>query len=131
MNKWIGMGRLTKDPELSYTQTSSKAVCKFTLAVDRRMSKEKETDFINCVAWEKTAEFIAKYFSKGSKIAVVGSIQTRTYEKDDHTVYVTEVIVHEAEFCESKQAKESTDDSPMLKHDEQEVLDDDDIGLPF
>ena len=81
MNKVILMGRLTKDPEIRYTQTS-KAVANFTMAVSRRFKKD-EADFINCVAWEKTAEFISKYFSKGGMIAVVGKIQTRTWEDNE------------------------------------------------
>ena len=104
MNKWCGAGRMTKDTEIKETSNNSK-LCQFTIAVDRKF-KDKEgnrqADFINCLAWGKNAEFIGKYFKKGSKIAVVGSIQTRTYaDKDGKTVYVTEVVVDEAEFIES------------------------------
>lgn len=96
MNKVILMGRLTKDPEIRYTQNNT-PVCNFTLAVDRRFSKEKQADFINCQAWQKTAEFISKYFQKGSMIAVVGRIQTRTWEDNEGKKrYITEVIVDEA-----------------------------------
>ena len=104
INKAILMGRLTRDPELKTTQ-SGISVVRFTLAVDRRFknqSGERETDFINCQAWRQTAEFIAKYFSKGSKIAIVGSIQTGSYDKDGTTVYTTEVVADEAYFVEKQ-----------------------------
>lgn len=106
MNKAILMGRLTRDPELRTTQ-SGISVVSFTLAVDRRFksqSGEREADFISCRAWRQTAEFIQKYFSKGSKLAVVGTIQTGSYEKDGRTVYTTDVVVDEAYFVESKSA---------------------------
>ena len=106
MNKVILIGRLTKDPEIRYTQTS-KAVANFTIAVSRRFKKD-EADFINCVAWEKTAEFISKYFSKGGMIAVVGSIQTRTWEDSEGKKrYITEVIADEAYFAGSKSKTET------------------------
>lgn len=103
MNAWVGIGRLTRDPDVKYTQ-SGKAVARFNLAIDRRRSAdaEKQTDFIPCVAWEKTAEVIAQYVSKGQKIAVEGRIQTRSYEQDGRKVYVTEVVVQSMEFCDSK-----------------------------
>ena len=104
MNKWIGIGRLTKDPDIKNTSNQI-PVCKFTLAIDRKFKNsngEKETDFINCVAWRQTATFISSYFHKGNKIAVVGSIQTRSFDGDDgKKVYITEVVVDEAEFVES------------------------------
>lgn len=88
------IGRLTKDLELKYTN-SGKANTRFTLAVQRN---KDETDFINCVAWEKTAENIAEYFKKGSQIAVQGSIRTGSYEKDGRTVYTTDVWVYKFDF---------------------------------
>lgn len=109
MNKWIGIGRLTKDVELKTTSNDTK-YCNFTLAVDRRFKDangQRQADFINCVAWRQTAEFIQKYFHKGSKIGVAGSIQTRSYEKDGQKVFVTEVMVEEAEFVESQTKTES------------------------
>lgn len=109
MNKWCGVGRLTKDVELKTTSNQT-AYCNFTLAVDRRFKDangERQTDFINCVAWRQTAEFIGKYFRKGSRIGVCGSIQTRSYEKDGQKVFVTEVLVEEAEFVESQTKTES------------------------
>jgi single-strand DNA-binding protein len=123
MNKVILMGRLTKDPEIRYTQTS-KAVANFTIAVSRRFKKD-EADFINCVAWEKTAEFISKYFSKGGMIAVVGSIQTRTWDDEDgKRHYVTEVVAEEAYFT-----GERNNSRPEPQDDRFEPLDDDE--LPF
>lgn len=104
MNKVVLLGRLTKDPELRSTQSGA-SVCQFSIAVDRKYKSEGQptADFINCVAWRKTAEFICNYFAKGSRIALVGQIQTRTYDDNDgKKVYVTEVIVDEVEFCESK-----------------------------
>lgn len=107
MNKVILIGRLTKDPEIRYTQNNT-PVCSFTLAVDRRFSKDKQADFISCQAWQKTAEFISKYFQKGSMIAVVGRIQTRTWEDNEGKKrYVTEVIVDEAYFTGSKSKTET------------------------
>lgn len=106
MNKAILMGRLTRDPELRSTQ-SGVSVVSFTLAVDRRFknqSGEREADFISCRAWRQTAEFITKYFNKGSKLAVVGTIQTGSYERDGNTVYTTDVVVDEAYFVESRRA---------------------------
>ena len=104
MNKAILMGRLTREPELRTTQ-SGISVLRFTLAVDRRFknqSGEREADFVSCQAWRQTAEVIAKYFNKGSKLAIVGSIQTGSYEKDGQTVYTTDVVADEAYFVESK-----------------------------
>nr|DAN16505.1 MAG TPA: Single strand binding protein [Caudoviricetes sp.] len=103
MNTWVGIGRLTRDPEVRYTQ-SGKACAKFTLAIDRRKSADgnQQADFISCVAWEKTAEVISQYTGKGRKIAVEGRIQTRSYEKDGRKTYVTEVVVNGMEFCDSK-----------------------------
>ena len=107
MNKVILIGRLTKDPEIRYTQNNT-PVCSFALAVDRRFSKDKQADFINCQAWQKTAEFISKYFQKGSMIAVVGRIQTRTWEDNEGKKrYITEVIADEAYFTGSKSKTET------------------------
>jgi single-strand DNA-binding protein len=105
MNKAILMGRLTRDPEMR-TTTSQIPVCTFTVAIDRRFknaSGEREADFINCVAWRQQAEFISKFFSKGNKIAVIGSIQTRNWDDNDgNKRTATEVIIDEAHFVESK-----------------------------
>ena len=102
MNNVSLIGRLTKDPELKTTQ-SGLSVCRFTVAVDRPYSKENQADFISCIAWRKTAEFIDSYFSKGQRIALTGSIQTGSYtDKDGKTVYTTDINVNNVEFCESK-----------------------------
>ena len=104
MNKVILVGRLTKDPEVKNT-SSQVPFCNFTIAVDRRFKDQngqRQADFINCVAWRQTASFINSYFHKGSKIGVVGSIQTRTYDdQSGQRRYVTEVLVDEAEFVDS------------------------------
>lgn len=109
MNKAILMGRLTRDPELRTTQ-SGISIVSFTLAVDRRFknqSGERESDFVSCKAWRQTAEFITKYFHKGEKLAIVGSIQTGSYEKDGHTVYTTDVVADEAYFVESNGTRQN------------------------
>ena len=104
MNHWVGIGRLTRDPNVKYTQ-SGKAYASFTLAIDRRKSGDgnPQADFISCVAWEKTAEVISQYCTKGQKIAVEGRIQTRSHDANDGMKrYVTEVVVNSMEFCDSK-----------------------------
>lgn len=107
MNKVTLIGRLTKDAELK-TTSSGINYCNFIIAVDRKFKDangNRQADFIACVAWRTTADFISKYFKKGNKIAVVGSIQTRSYEDQSGNKHlVTEVIVDEAEFVESKAA---------------------------
>ena len=105
MNKTILMGRLTKDPDTRYTQTTNTQVTSFTLVVNRRLAKEGEqqADFINIVAWNKTAEFVSKYFKKGQQVGVIGRIQTRTWDDDQgQKHYVTEVIAEEVYFADSK-----------------------------
>lgn len=106
MNKIILIGRLTKDPELSYTQ-GGKAVCKFTLAVDRPYNGEsKEADFINIVVWNKAGESAAKYLAKGRQTAVEGRLQIRSYDGNDGKKrYITEVIADRVEFIGSTSAK--------------------------
>ena len=109
MNKVILMGRLTRDPEVRYSQgENSLAIARFTLAVDRRGAKregEATADFINCVSFGKTAEFAERYFRQGTKIAVSGRIQTGSYtNREGQKVYTTEVVVEEQEFAESKAA---------------------------
>lgn len=103
MNLVCLMGRLTRDPEIRTTESTT--IARYTLAVDRRFKKDGEqgADFINCVAFGKSAEFAEKYFQKGTKIAVTGRIQTGSYEKEDGTkVYTTDIIVDNQEFAESK-----------------------------
>lgn len=107
MNKVILMGRLTRDPEVRYSQgENSTAIARFTLAVDRRFKRAGETsdaDFISCVAFGKQAEFVEKYFKQGMKMVAVGRIQTGSYtNKDGQKVYTTDVVAEEIEFAESK-----------------------------
>ena len=106
MNKVIEIGRLTKDPDIRYSQgASSTCIARYTLAVDRKFKQEGQpnADFINCIAFGKLGEFAEKYLHKGTKIAVTGRIQTGSYKnKDGNTVYTTDVVVEEQEFCESK-----------------------------
>ena len=119
MNKVILLGRLTKDPELRYTTTNNTAVASFTLAVNRKFAREGEqsADFINVVAWTKTAEFVSKYFTKGQQVAVVGRIQTRTWEDTDGKKnYVTEVVADETYFADSK--RESSNSTTVEKKDD-------------
>lgn len=106
-NKVILMGRLSADPELKQT-TSGVSVCRFTIAVDRRYTKEeKQADFINVVAWRQTAEFVCKYFAKGSAILVCGELQTRSWTDDQNNKrYATEVVAGEVTFCEAKNNSE-------------------------
>lgn len=108
MNKVIIMGRLTRDPDIRYTQGDNPmCIARYTLAVDRRFKKQGEqtADFIPCVAFGKTAEFVEKYCHKGTKLAIVGRITTGSYtNKDGQKVYTTEVTVEEQEFAESKAA---------------------------
>lgn len=115
MNKVILMGRLTRDPELKSTG-SNVPLCTFAIAIDRRYQKpgeEKQTDFINCVAWRQTGETISKYFRKGSKILVVGSIQTRKYDdKEGRKMTATDVVVDDFEFVESKRSEEGGYSAP-------------------
>ncbi len=111
MNKVILMGRLTRDPEVRYSQGENPlAIARYTLAVDRRQARsnngdEQTADFINCVAFGRTGEFAERYLRKGTKIAVTGRIQTGSYtNKDGVRVYTTEVVVEDHEFCESRNA---------------------------
>lgn len=129
------MGRLTADPELR-TTTTGKSVANFTIAVDRSYSKNgnKETDFINIVAWENTADFVSKYFSKGSMLALQGSIQTRNYEdKNGNKRTAFEVVAKEVSFCggknENAPALAPTQMSVATAPDFEEIGADDD--LPF
>ena len=106
MNKVILMGRLTKDPDIRYTQSSNTLVASFSLAVNRRFVKEgeeRQADFINIVAWGKTGEFCQKYFKKGQQVGVIGRIQTRTWDDEQgQKHYVTEVIAEEVYFAGDK-----------------------------
>ena len=112
MNKVILMGRLTRDPEVRYSQgDSATAVARYTLAVDRRFKRDGEAsaDFINCVVFGKSAEFAERYFRQGLMVVVSGRIQTGSYtNRDGVKVYTTDVVVEDQEFAESKAASESS-----------------------
>lgn len=112
MNNVILIGRLVRDPELRYTSGSQMAVCKFTLAIDRRSREEKKADFPNVICFGKTAENCEKFLAKGRKVAVQGRLQTGSYEKDGVKHYTTDVIADNVEFLEwgektGESAKES------------------------
>lgn len=127
LNKIVLMGRLTADPELRYT-SSQVPVATFTLAVDRDFSSggEKQTDFINCVAWRKTGEFVNQYFGKGNMAAVSGSLQMRNWtDKNGSKRVSAEVIVDTVYFAESK--RQDAPAAPQFT----EVADDGDGKLPF
>ena len=113
MNKVILIGRLTKDPELRFTAGSGTAVSRFTVAVNRQFKKD-ETDFINCVAFGKTAETISQYLTKGRQIAITGNIRTGSYDgQDGKKHYTTDVAVESFEFIGSKQQNNSSESSPF------------------
>lgn len=110
MNKVVLVGRLTRDPDVRYSQgEKSTAICRYTLAVDRRFKRENEqnADFISCIVFGKSAEFAEKYFRQGLRISVSGRIQTGSYtNKDGVKVYTTEVVVEEQEFAESRREQD-------------------------
>lgn len=146
MNKVILMGRLTRDPEVRYSQgENATAVARYTLAVDRRFNRnndEQTADFINCVAFGRSGEFAEKYLHKGTKIAITGRIQTGSYtNKDGVRVYTTDVVVEDQEFAESKNASaanggyapaERNDSAPAAAGDGfMNIPDGSDEELPF
>lgn len=143
LNCAIIMGRLTADPELR-TTASGLSVTSFSVAVDRRFQRqgeEKQTDFINVVAWRQTAEFVSRYFHKGSMIAVQGSIQTRNYEdKNGNKRTAVEIVADNVSFCGSKAESEAA--APKVQDTQRPSVNvsaddftplptDDDDGLPF
>lgn len=136
MNKVILLGRLTRDPEVRYTNSQSgeqMCIARYTLAVDRRFRKTGDdssptADFISCVAFGKIAEFAEKYLKQGTKIAVSGRIQTGSYtNKDGQKVYTTDVVVEECEFAESKN---TTSQSTNTQPEPQEAPDDGFMNIP-
>lgn len=141
MNKVILMGRLTRDPEVRYSQSGNNNTCiaRYTLAVDRRIKRENEptADFINCVVFGKSAEFTEKYLVKGTKVAITGRIQTGSYtNKDGQTVHTTDVIVEDQEFAESKNSGDTNAASNATpaksnKNDFMNIPDGIDEELPF
>lgn len=143
MNKVILMGRLTRDPDVRYSQSAdnSMAIARYTLAVDRRRGKgsdnEQSADFISCVAFGRSGEFAEKYLHQGMKIVISGRIQTGSYtNKDGQKVYTTDVVVEEQEFAEGKGASNNGNSRPepgMASGDGFMSIPDgvDDEGLPF
>lgn len=137
MNRVILLGRLTRDPEARYSQgENASCVARYTLAVDRRFHREGEAsaDFINCVAFGKQGEFAEKYLKQGTKIAIVGRIQTGSYKKQDGTtVYTTDVVVEEQEFAESKASQGNAGTSKQVQPTDTFMDIPDDIAedLPF
>ena len=130
MNKVVLIGRLTKDPELSYAAGTGTAVCRFTLAVTRPFKKD-ETDFIRCVAFNKTAETIGQYLTKGRQIAIAGRIQTGSYEAQDGTKrYTTDVVVENFEFIGNNQGQAQNDNYDNYNFDN-EMTPVDDGDMPF
>ena len=140
MNKVILMGRLTRDPSISYTQANSAqestCVARYSLAVDRRFNRdgERKADFISCVAFGRQAEFAEKYLRKGTKIALAGRIQTGSYtNRDGQKVYTTDVVVEEQEFAESKTAGQTVQQNPASVSEDgfMEIPDGLEEELPF
>ena len=126
MNKVILLGRLTKDPEVKFTQNNNTCVCTFGLAVNRKFKQEgqPDADFINVVAWAKTAEFVSKYFAKGQQVAVSGHLQTRNYDdKEGKKIHVTEVVAEEVYFADSKKEQSATTSAGFMQVEDE--------GLPF
>ena len=117
LNTVILMGRLTRDPELRQTPQGV-SVAQFSLAVERNYSKgeEKQTDFINIIAWRNTADFVSKYFTKGQLVAVRGRLQTRTWQdQSGQKRYATDVVADEVFFAESRGKAEQTDENPIME----------------
>lgn len=137
MNKVIVMGRLTKDPDVRYSQGNEPiAVARYSLAVNRRFKKqgEQEADFINCVAFGKAAEFVEKFLKKGMQISIVGRIQTGSYtDKDGKKIYTTDVVVEEHYFAESKNNGQATNNTSSDSTEAFYPIDEniDDSDLPF
>ena len=142
MNKVVLMGRLTRDPEVRYTQTNNTLVASFSLAVNRRFARqgeERQADFINVVAWSKTGEFCSKYFKKGQQVGVIGRIQTRNWDDEQgQKHYVTEVVAEEAYFADSKRDGEvptgdfeNTFGANIAGNSEFQVTSGSDDDLPF
>lgn len=126
MNKVILMGRLTRDPEVRYSQgPNSTAVARYTLAVDRRFSREGEpsADFINCVAFNRYAEVAEKYFHQGLRVTISGRIQTGSYtNREGQKIYTTDVVVEEQEFAESKSSANQTLQNPASAYPQQSSI---------
>lgn len=136
INKVILMGRLTRDPEMRHTNSGT-PVTTFSIAINSGYGENQRTDFVNCLAWNKTAEFVTKYFTKGKMIIVIGRITTRSWEtQDGKRAYATEVIANEVNFGESKTSPQlntpqTAAQPPMQDDDDFTPLDEEDDDLPF
>lgn len=137
INKVILMGRLTRDPELRHTGKGT-PVTTFSIAINSGYGENQRTDFVNCLAWNKTAEFVTKYFTKGKMIIVIGRITTRSWEtQDGKRAYATEVVANEVNFGESKTSPQlntpQTAAQPPMQDDDDDFtpLDEEDDDLPF
>ncbi len=133
INKVILMGRLTRDPELRHTGKGT-PVTTFSIAIDNGYGDNKRTDFVNCLAWNKTAEFVTKYFTKGKMIVIAdGRISTRSWEtQDGKRAYATEVVAKEVSFGETKSSQQTATQQPMQDDDDDFTpLDEEDDDLPF
>ena len=147
MNKVILMGRLTRDPEVRYSQgDNATAIARFTLAVDRRIKRDNEAsvDYINCVSFGRSAEFAEKYFHKGTKIVIAGRIQTGSYTNKDGQKVYTDIVIEEQDFAESKAASQQNNSGnaqnasnnqqaqqPKPQTSPDGFMSADDEGLPF
>lgn len=131
-NRWTGMGRLTRDPEVRYTDKqdgTQTCVARFSIAIDRDFKKDSQTDYISCVSFGKQGEFVEKYLKKGIKVLASGRIQTGSYKnKDGQTIYTTDVVVDEIEFAESKNEKQDEESATGEYIDIPEGVED---SLPF
>lgn len=132
INKVILMGRLTRDPEMRHTNSGT-PVTTFSIAIDNGYGDNKRTDFVNCLAWNKTAEFVTKYFTKGKMIIVIGRITTRSWEtQDGKRAYATEVVAKEVSFGETKSSQQTATQPPMQDDDDDFTpLDEEDDDLSF
>lgn len=133
INKVILMGRLTRDPEMRHTGKGT-PVTTFSIAIDNGYGDNKRTDFVNCLAWNKTAEFVTKYFAKGKMIVIAdGRISTRSWEtQDGKRAYATEVTAQEVSFGETKSSQQTATQPPMQDDDDDFTpLDEEDDDLPF
>ena len=135
MNKIILMGNLTRDPEIRYTQgENALAVARFSLAINRRFAKQGDTevDYFNCTAFGKQAEFIEKYFRKGSRMLVSGRVQNDNYtNKNGEKVYSVQIIAEEIEFAERKGSGQTSGGAPEASNDFMNIPDGVEEGLPF
>ena len=116
MNKFIGLGRLTRDPEIKTTQQGTK-YARYTLAIDRK-KKDDGADFPSCIAFGKSAEFAEKYLKQGTKICIEGHIQTGSYEKNGQKYYTTDIIIDSQEFAESKKVSQPEDENGFVSANE-------------